>query len=185
MPKGKPWLVEEERQLRKLRGEGKTVVEIALRMKQTPDAIKQKLRRLGLKVVTLEKSIGTTTSELIMPEELPSVEEALKDLVAAMNALKTPGLSKTEIMRLRSLIQTSGLYQHRLAEYVDFRGIEREMIDLGEKYEALAKREQDRLVTARIVRRGVTRSRTIRLSGTRPASFIHPGNQATDAEVKR
>lgn len=151
-PKGRPWTVQEERQLRKLREEGKTVAEIALRMKLTPDATKKKLQRLGLKVVPLQKSGGTTTSsaELILPEELPSIEEALKDLVAAMNALKTPGLPKTEIMRLRTLIQTSGLYQHRLAEYVDFRGIEREMIELTEKYEALAKMEQDRAVTPRI-----------------------------------
>jgi len=33
---------------------------------------------------------------------LPSIEEALEQLVAAMNALKTPGLSKTEVMRLRA-----------------------------------------------------------------------------------
>lgn len=168
MGKGKPWSVEEERQLRKLREEGKTVAEIALRMKKNPDAIKQKLRRLNLKVVPLKNSGGTTTSELIMPEELPSVEEALKDLVAAMNALKTPGLSKTEIMRLRTLIQTSGLYQRRLAEYIDFRGIEREMIDLTEKYEEWAKREQDKAVKPekgsmvdRRVFRGVDRSRRI------------------------
>src|SRR3990170_2648890 len=100
MPKGKPWLVEEERQLRKLREEGKTVAEIALRMKQTPDAIKQKLRRLGLKVVTPQKSIGTTTSEeLILPIELISVEDALKVFAGTIEALKTPGLSKTEILR--------------------------------------------------------------------------------------
>jgi hypothetical protein len=142
MPKGKPWLVEEERKLRKLREEGKTVAEIALRMKNTPDAIKQKLRRVGLKVVTLQKSGGTTTSELIMPDELPSVEEALKDLVAAMNALKTPGLSKTEIMRLRTLIQTSCLYQKRIAEYMDYRGLEKELVELHEKYEELVKRQK-------------------------------------------
>lgn len=100
--------------------------------------------RLGLKVVTLEKSTGTTTSELIMPEELPSVEEALKDLVAAMNALKTPGLSKTEVMRLRTLIQTSSLYQKRIAEYMDYRGLEVEMLEWRKKYAELAKREQDR-----------------------------------------
>ena len=141
MPKGKPWTVEEERKLRKLREEGKTVAEIALRMKQTPDAIKQKLRRLGLKVVTLEKSGGTTTSELIMPEELISVEEALKDFVAAMNALKTPALSKTEIMRLRSLVQVADKYQTRFAEYVDYRGTEKRMIELSQKYEELVKRE--------------------------------------------
>jgi hypothetical protein len=90
-----------------------------------------------------------------MPEDLISIEDTLKKLVAAMTAPETIGLSKTEIMRLRSLIQTSGLYQHKLAEYMDYRGTpEREMIDLKEKYEALAKREQD--------------------SGAIPASFVKP-----------
>ena len=54
-----------------------------------------------------------------------------------------PGLSKTEIMRLRSLIQTSSLYQKRIAEYMDYRGLEKRLIDLNEK---LSKREQDRTV---------------------------------------
>ena len=54
-----------------------------------------------------------------MPEDLISIEDALKKLVASMTALETIDTSKTEIMRLRTLIQTSGLYQHRLAEYVD------------------------------------------------------------------
>lgn len=137
MPKGKPWTVQNERELRKLREDGKTVSQIAARMNLSEDAVKQKLRRLGLKVVTLQKSAGTTTSELIMPEELPSIEEALKQLVGAMNALKTPGLSKTEIMRLRALIQTCSLYQHRIAEYIDFRGIEKELFEMKERFEAL------------------------------------------------
>ena len=140
MTKGKQWSVQDERQLKALREGGKTVAEIALRLKKSEGAVKQKLMRLGLKVVTLEKSIGTTSSTLIMPEELPSVEEALKDLVAAMNALKTPGLSKTEVMRLRTLIQTSGLYQKRIAEYMDYRGVEIEMLGWREKYAELAKR---------------------------------------------
>ena len=110
MTKGKQWSVQEERQLNTLREEGKTVAEIALRLKKSEGSIKQKLMRLGLKVVTLEKSIGTTTSTLIMPEELPSVEEALKILVAAMNALETPDLSKTEVLWLRSIIQAAGVY---------------------------------------------------------------------------
>ena len=140
MPKGKPWTVQEERQLKTLREEGKLVSQIATVLGKSEGSIKQKLMRLGLKVVTLEKSIGTTTSELIMPEELPSVEEALKDLVAAMNALKTPGLSKTEIMRLRTLIQTSSLYQKRIAEYIDYRRLEVEMLEWKAKYAELAKR---------------------------------------------
>ena len=143
MTKGKPWTVQEERQLKTLREEGKLVSQIATVLGKSEGSIKQKLMRLGLKVVTLEKSTGTTTSELIMPEELPSVEEALKDFVAAMNALKTPGLSKTEVMRLRTLIQTSSLYQKRIAEYMDYRGLEVEMLEWRKKYAELTKRKQD------------------------------------------
>jgi hypothetical protein len=67
-------------------------------------------------VVHVEKSGGTTTSPLASPEELPSVEEALKKLVAAMNALETPDLSKTEVLRLCSIIQSAGVYQVKVAE---------------------------------------------------------------------
>ena len=81
-----------------------------------------------------------------LPEELPSVEEALKDLVAAMNALKTPGLSKTEIRRLRCLIQTSSLYQKRIAEYMDYRGTEKWLIELEEKYDGVVKRQKEQMV---------------------------------------
>jgi hypothetical protein len=138
MPKGKPWTVDDERLLRKLREDGKTVAEIAVLMKKSQDATKQKLRRLGLKVVTMKNS-GGTTSELIVPEELISIEEALKDFVAAMNQLKKPGLSKNEITRLKIFIQTSSVYQKRVAEYVDFRGLERMLIEMNEKYAELVK----------------------------------------------
>lgn len=46
-------------------------------------------------VVHPEISTRITTSPLSLPEELPSVEAALKKL-AAMNALETPDLSKTK-----------------------------------------------------------------------------------------
>ncbi len=103
-PKWVPWTREEEKQLKTLREHGKTVSQLALKMGKSRDAVKQKLRRLGLKVVTLQESGGSTTSELILPKELPSVEEALLILAAAVKALETPGLSKTEVLRLRSLI---------------------------------------------------------------------------------
>ena len=49
--KGKPWTVEEEKQLRKLVKAGKTVDELAAELKKSSGAIKKKLRRLGLEVV--------------------------------------------------------------------------------------------------------------------------------------
>ena len=139
MPKGKPWTVAEERQLRKLRENGKTVAEIAQLIDKSPDAVKQKLRRLGLKVVTI-KNIGvTTTSEHIIPTELISIEDALKKLVAAMNALENPALTKIDVMRLRTLIQTSTIYQKKFAEYVGYKKNERKLIATDELLEQCAK----------------------------------------------
>ena len=81
------------------------VLEIAELMSKSSDAVKQKLSCLGLKVVTLENSEGTTTScsALILPEDLPSIEMTLLKLVVAMKALEDPKLTKNDVMRLRTL----------------------------------------------------------------------------------
>ena len=141
VPKGKPWSVEQTRRLVELRNNGKTVAEIANLMDKSVDAIKQKLRRLGLKVVTIENSEGTTSTaeELIVPDDLPSIETAMLKLTAAMNALENPKLSKTDVMRLKTLIHTSKIYQKLLAEYLDYRKVERRLIVLDEKYAQLVK----------------------------------------------
>jgi len=139
MPKGKPWTVAEERKLQDLRTENLKVSEIATVMGKSEQAIMKKLQRMGMKVIQ-QKSTGNTASELILPKELPSVEEALMMLAGAMDALRTPGLSKTEVTRLRSLIQAASLYQVKLAEYVDYRGIEKQVIQLNRKYKELLER---------------------------------------------
>ena len=136
---------------------------IAKKLGVSEEPARAKIRRLGLEEVEQRKNACSSSSELIMSEDLISIENALKKLVASMMALETIGLSKTEIMRLRTLIHTSGLYQHRLSAYVDYRGIEREMIDLAEKYETLVKREQD--------------------SGARPALFVKPAGSVGDAKA--
>lgn len=145
MPKGKPWSVDEERRLRELRSEGLKVSEIAVAMGKSEEAVMKKLQRLGLKVVQQRESNWTTSSpaaaEIIVPKELYSVEEALGMLAGAMRALQAPGLSKTEVMRLRSLIQAASVYQVKFAEYMDYRGIEKEVFELEKKYRDLIKRE--------------------------------------------
>ena len=105
LAKGKPWSHVQVKQLQELGENGKTVAEIAELMDKSSDAVKQKLRCLGLKVVTLENSEGTTTScsELILPEDLPSIEMTLLKLVVAMKALEDPKLTKNDVMRLRTL----------------------------------------------------------------------------------
>jgi len=74
---------------------------------------------------------------VILPEDLPSVEEALLKLAAAMKALENPKLTKNDVMRLTTLIQTSTIYQKKFAEYIDYRRIERKLVETDELYERL------------------------------------------------
>jgi len=141
MPKGKPWTVELEKQLRELLQAGKSVKVVAKVLGKTENAIRQKMIKLGLVEEKKTENSAVFSSTLVLPKDLPSVEEALLKVAAAMKALEKPGLSKIEIMRLRALIQTSGLYQKRFAEYVNYRQIEAKV---DKALEFLEKRVQDR-----------------------------------------
>ena len=82
MTKGTPWKIEEETQLKKLI-EAKTPTDtIAQTLKRTPTAILLKCQRLGL-----VPSDCVTKATLPLPDELPSVEETLKELAAAIFAV--------------------------------------------------------------------------------------------------
>ena len=146
VPKGKPWTREEEMKLRELRSEGHKVSEIAVLMGKSEEAVMKKLQRLGLKVVQQRGPNWTTSSvasEIIVAEELYSVEEALGMFAGAMKALGTPGLAKAEVIRLRSLVQAASVYQVKFAEYLDYRGIEKKLVELERKYQELVNREQE------------------------------------------
>jgi len=136
MPKGVAWSNEETKQLLDLRHAGKTISEIAFKMHKSEQSVQKKLQRLGLKVVHPEDSNETTTS-LIVPQELPSIEEALKTLVAAMKILEKPGISKIEILRAKNLIHAAGAYQGHLANYINYCKIERDLMNLKEKLDQM------------------------------------------------
>ena len=106
-------------------------------------AIRLKLARLGLLKEDddgLEDSTSSSSSTLELPKELPSVEEALKTLAAALEALKVSGLGRNEILRLKSVVVAAKVYKELLADYVDYRGLEAELFELRNKYEMLAKK---------------------------------------------
>jgi biotin operon repressor len=84
MPKELP-SVEEENRLKQMLQADKSVRVIAKAMGKTRDCIRKKIAHLGLEVVVPAYRKKTTTT-IKLPAELPSVEEALKDLVEA----KTP-----------------------------------------------------------------------------------------------
>jgi hypothetical protein len=138
MPKGKPWTVKEEKQLRQMLKANKSIGVIAKALGKSVDSVRKKIARLEL-VVVQPKSERTTTSNLVLPEGLPSVKEQLKVLSAVLKELETPGLEQSEVLRLRSIIQGVKIYQELFVDYVDYRGIEAELVELRQKYEELAK----------------------------------------------
>jgi hypothetical protein len=138
------WSVDEERTLGKLWREGVADPEIlAVRLKRKPEAVRKKLQRLGL-VVGRDKAAGATTNGvritderemLDIPEELPTVEEALKMQMGALNALRQPNLPRVEIMRLRAIIEGVKIYKALFADYLDYRGVEKELVRICKQLE--------------------------------------------------
>jgi len=147
MPKGKPWIKEEEQILIELLKKGKSVDVISRALGKPEGAVYMKMKRLGLEVVVTEKNQLTTTSSVKTGTELPSIENVMKRLSAALSALETPGIEKKEVIRLRCFIQGVKIYKELFADYVDYRGIETELVQLRgalaemrEAYERLAKK---------------------------------------------
>jgi len=65
-----------------------------------------------------------------LPDRLPSVEEELKVLVAAVEVLRQPGLSRAEGSRLHNIIVGVKVYQELFAKFVDYCGLEAEVLEL-------------------------------------------------------
>ena len=141
MTKGKPWTHEEVKRLLRLVAEGNTIERIMADLQKSRDAVYHKCRRLGL-TVEEEGAKGRTTASIRLPEELPSVEEALKILAGALQAASQAGLDKVEVQRLQAIATLARTYEQLLSRYVDYRGIEVELIEMREKYEALAAQMQ-------------------------------------------
>ena len=140
MVKGKPWSSEEEQQLRDLINAKTSVDVIAVKLGRQPDAIVMKCKRLKLEVV-VGKGYTTTTS-IAMPKELPSVEEALLMLAGALKAACKPGLDKVEVQRLQVVATLARTYKDILVDYIDYRGLEAELLEERKENEENSKKSQ-------------------------------------------
>ncbi|HUK85170.1 MAG TPA: hypothetical protein VLU95_04840 [Candidatus Acidoferrum sp.] len=151
MTKGKPWPVEDEKQLTSWYNSGGKdlqVLAFSFDGKYSENAIYQKLLNLGLIVKEEEETCGEHSSSsssfasLKLPDELPSVEETLKTLAAALKALDDSRLKRNDILRLRGIISGAKIYKELVADYINYRALEAELLELRGKYEALAKKSQ-------------------------------------------
>lgn len=142
MTRGKPWTQAEEKELRELVKARVNVGVIAEKLGKSIDAVTKKCERLGLVVVEDSCRIASTTSCLSLPKELPSVEEALIMLAGALKRACEPGLDKVEVQRLQVIATLARTYKDILADYLDYRGLEKELLELGQQFGELAKKTQ-------------------------------------------
>ncbi len=106
-------------------------------LNRKPGAIKKKLERLGVVVVS-QKIHRTTTSE-IASKDLLTHEEALKLLAGALNALREPGQDKMELQRLRILVDAIQAYDSVLEKFERWSQVEQALLEMDRKIRELQK----------------------------------------------
>jgi hypothetical protein len=72
---------------------------------------------------------------LKLPEDLPSVEDQLRVLAAALDALKGSGLEQNDVLRLRSVIQGVKTYKELFVDYAGYRVLEQKVEELIREFE--------------------------------------------------
>jgi len=126
--------------LRQLAEDGKSWEVIAAELGRSVEAVQQKARRLGVDVVvpTLPTPPVTTTTKLDSRELIP-VQEALEILAAALKAAGEKGLDALEIQRLNAVATLARTYENLFARFMQYREIEKRVVELEAKYARLAK----------------------------------------------
>ena len=142
MPKGKPWTRDQEKRLQEFVKAKVSPETIARELEISVGSVLQKMRRLGLEVVVNAARHNTTTT-CDLPKDLFTVEQILLFLARAVKSLEQQGLEKDEILRLRSLIQGCRVYQDKFAEYVNYRRIEEDLMELRKEVAALRSRAEN------------------------------------------
>jgi hypothetical protein len=171
--RGKPWTIDEERQLRKLVKDGNGLDAICQAMGKGRVSVRAKMFNLGLTLVDATVKICTQDvaaavaavpspfpsviadpvvnvdfakqkpiKRVAVKEEvtvdlkintvdpLPSIEEKIRHLNAALDALEQPGLSSTEISRLTKIIQGVNLYEKLYAHFLNYKKVEEELLEI-------------------------------------------------------
>jgi hypothetical protein len=141
MLKWKRWTKKDVQKLQQLAKEKESWETIAAALGRSVEAVQQKARRLGVDVVvpTSPTPPVTTTTMELDSRELISVQEALEILAAALKAAKKEGLDSIEIQRLNAVATLARTYENMFARFMQYREIEKRVVELEAKYERLAK----------------------------------------------
>jgi len=99
-----------------------------------------KLERLGLNLAATRLEVS---GDLKMPKELPSLEEVLKIVAAAILKASQHGLGKTELQRLDTIANLYKAYAAGLEQYVGYRKIEADIVEMKQKYAELVSKKAE------------------------------------------
>ena len=119
------WTSEEESALKKMVEESRSLQEIAENFRRSPEAIRLKIRRLGLEPPapqekTSEKATAKTTTTLIKPtEKLISPEEAMKMWLGCIKRLNDPDVTPQEVKKIRLILTSLKGYVVIWSDYIE------------------------------------------------------------------
>ena len=142
MPKWRRWTNKDLELLKQLAKEGKKWEVIAAELGRSVEAVQKKARRLGVDVVVYPPPPSlqtTTTSAKLETKELITVQRALEILAAALEKSVKPGLDSIEIQRLNAVSTLARTYENLFARFMQYREIEKRVVELEAKYARLAK----------------------------------------------
>jgi len=142
MPKWRRWTNKDLELLKQLAKEGKKWEVIAAELGRSVEAVQKKARRLGVDVVVYPPPPSlqtTTTSAKLETKELITVQRALEILAAALEKSVKPGLDSIEIQRLNAVSTLARTYENLFARFMQYREIEKRVVELEVKYARLAK----------------------------------------------
>lgn len=142
------WSHEEEMALMSMVEEGKPIEEICKVFHRSPEALRLKIRRLGLAVpaaAKVTKMPTTTTLPAIKPAQLVTMKEMMEIMLGALEQLKAPEhLSPLEIRRCRTIVSLARTYMRMLERYEQWTALEQRLVDMEARFLELHKRELEK-----------------------------------------
>ena len=143
---GKFWKPKEEKLLRELWESGVHDVKLlAQKIERSEGAIREKLKRMGLRVVVDAPRKKVTTTPVRLSKDLLTHEQALNVLVGALEALRKSGQDKLELQRLRILVDAVHTYDSVLEKFERWVEIEERLLEMDKKIKELEKAQKVRL----------------------------------------
>jgi len=133
------WTAQETAQLRELWEQTHDLNSIAEAMNKSVEAVRMKLKRLGLRDDDQLQEQRSTTRESVLPVDIMTHEEVLKILAGAIARLQQPDLEKREVMQLRVLADMAKTYDSLLEKFERWVEVEAKILEMEKRLNELQK----------------------------------------------